>query len=322
MDGLTAGERREYRKTLQAAGFTVYLSPHYGAGELKLVSRSTGLPVISRELDDTTALKTLKKNEQKAEAYGKNLEAMTSEASRKLADLKKLQKARPTGRYDENGSFVDVETGRPLDPKKANSPEFMAMVNSLEALSRLNSGNTPAQIEQAAARLDQAAKQYETKINNQTGAGFWSGNGRSRVRMSRDLQEFTSRHIAALTGDERSRLAANEPLKSQAERAKTNVAEYEERIRLKEAGQNQAGIQNAGQGPAGGAAGAANPEEKPVKYWNRFEEFMNHHAPGENRERSKSVHVRRHNQPQAGEQADMENAQGRNSVKNRSVTGP
>ena len=54
---------------------------------------------------------------------------MTSEASRKLADLKKLQKARPTGRYDENGSFVDVETGRPHDPKKANSPEFMAMVN-------------------------------------------------------------------------------------------------------------------------------------------------------------------------------------------------
>lgn len=49
---------------------------------------------------------------------------------------------------------------------------------------------------------------------------------------------------------------------------------------------------------------------------------MNHHAPGENRERSKSVHVRRQNQPQAGEQADMENAQERNSVKNRSVMGP
>ena len=238
VDALTREERRHYQRRGQGE-FSDSLDNFGIMQERHLPAEATGEQKLTADPNQQKMLNRLTRNTNKTEQYYEDMEKMRSLADDKLRELREYQAARPTAKWDrQRRQYVNVSTGETVNPKKANSPEFMGMVRALEKVAGLGPDNTPLEVEQALSTLDRASREYEEKIRAQgRGAAFWR-NGQNRLRMAGELQTFAKQQEEALFRTGRTVVTLDAPIVDQVIRVQANEAAQKAKVDL--LGQNQA----------------------------------------------------------------------------------
>ena len=231
-DALTREERRHFQRRGQGE-FNDSLDEFGILQNGQLPAEATGEKKLTEDPNQQKMLTRLTRNRNKTEQYYEDMEKMRSLASEKLRELKEYQAARPTAKWDrQRRQYVNVITGETVNPKKANSPEFMGMVTALEKVAGLGPDNTPLEVERALSALDRASREYEEKIRAQgRGAAFWS-NGRNRLRMAGELQTFAKQQEEALFSSGRTVVTLNAPIVDQVLRVQANEAAQKSKVDL------------------------------------------------------------------------------------------
>ena len=148
----------------------------------------------------------LQKSSEKAQAYREKLEQIKEEAQ---ANLDAMNEDRLGGR--------------------SGSDQYKAMYDSLEAVTKLNTNNTPGEIGQALDSMRISAKKYMDKIDGQLLANI-RPKGKNRYNFANDLESFA--RDAALDMCDRSagNLALNEKLNDQINHAAENLENYQMKL--------------------------------------------------------------------------------------------
>jgi hypothetical protein len=187
----SAAERRRYLDDAQL-GYTVKLGDENKDGSIKPL-----------EQDDVT--ERLQKGSDKTLAYYQNLNLIKEQAREKLDAMKE---ARLGGR--------------------SGSDQYKAMYDSLEALTKLNANNTPGEIGQALENVRLSTQKYIDKIDDQIFANIRE-KGKNRYSFANELHDFASEQILNMSQKVNGRLAEDEKLIDQINRAVVNLEEYQAR---------------------------------------------------------------------------------------------
>ena len=108
------------------------------------------------------------------------------------------------------------------------SDQYKAMYDSLEAVTKLNAGNTPAEVEQAVENVRLSAEKYKDKIDAQLFAKIRQ-KGKNRYNFADGLEKFAKDSILNLSEQSTGNLALNEKISDQISHAASNLAEYQEK---------------------------------------------------------------------------------------------
>lgn len=175
--------------------------------------------------DEDLAQKQVQKEQLEFRKFEKTIESIRTDAKALLARLDKLKAVKPTaiyfpdtGKYYEEGSL-----GKEINPKKANSKEFMDMYNSVKALAELKPDATLMDMTAALEQSQTASLAYNTKIKKQTFAAVFD-NGKKRVDSSVEIQDFAKKALDDIVKAPLC-VSMNESMQVQKQRMMTNVAE-------------------------------------------------------------------------------------------------
>ena len=187
-DGKVAGsaaERRHYLQDVQNS---------FGTG---LESIDTYGSTTAPESDKIDEL--LKKNADKARNYCSDLEDLKYEAQTKL---NAMNEAKLGGRE--------------------GSDQYVAIYDALEAVTRLNASNTPAEVEQAIENVRSTAGDYQKKIEEQGIFARFQQKGKDRYDFAAEVEQFGNDKILEFSEKSQGKLAMNERLEDQINRALDN----------------------------------------------------------------------------------------------------